>query len=123
MRDQRNAGGEEARVVGRARNILAEFRSEFAEHRRDVDADLFEDAARHHRHDAAAACGAGVIGAAPRRAREAARRAVGERRRRGQGIFHGFERRYDLVAQRFEPCSCLLFARLDFVGIHDARMS
>ena len=55
MRDQRNAGGEEARIVGGARNVLAEFRSEFAEHRRDVDADLFEDAALHHRHDAAAA--------------------------------------------------------------------
>ena len=55
MRDQGNAGGVEARVVGGAGNFLAEFRGEFAEHRRDVNADLFEDAALHHRHRAAAA--------------------------------------------------------------------
>ena len=55
MGDQRNAGGVKARIVGGAGNLLAEFRREFAEHGRDVDADLFEDAALHHRHDAAAA--------------------------------------------------------------------
>ena len=42
MRDQRNAGGEEAWIVGGARNFLAKFRGEFAEHRRHMDADLFE---------------------------------------------------------------------------------
>ena len=55
VRDQRNAGGEEARIVGGARNVLAEFRREFAEHGRDMDADFLEHAAFHHRHDAAAA--------------------------------------------------------------------
>ena len=43
--DERNAGGEEARIVGGAGNVLAEFRREFAEHGRDVHADLLEHAA------------------------------------------------------------------------------
>ncbi len=89
--------GVEARVVGRARNILAEFRREFAEHRGDVDADFFEDAARHHRHDAAATGGAAVIGAAPRRARETAGRPVGERGRRGQRVLDRLECRNNPV--------------------------
>ena len=55
--------GPEARVVGGAGNLLAEFRRELAEHGRDVDADLLEHAALHHRHDAAAARRAAVVGA------------------------------------------------------------
>ena len=44
-----------------------------------------------------------MVGALPRRAHEAARRAVGERRARGQRIFQRLERRADVVAQLFEP--------------------
>ena len=93
MRDQRNAGGVKARIVGGARDILAEFRREFAEHRRDMDADFLEHAALHHRHDAAAAGRAAVIGAVPRRAHETAGRAVGERRASGQGVLDRLEGR------------------------------
>ena len=77
MRDQRDAGGPEARIVGGAGNILAEFRRELAEHGRDVHADLFEYAPLHHRHHAAAAVAPAVVGALPRRANEAARPVIG----------------------------------------------
>ena len=53
--DQRDAGSPEARVVGGAGDVLAEFRRELAVHGRAVDADLLEHAAVHHRHHAAAA--------------------------------------------------------------------
>ena len=55
MRDQRNAGGPEARIFGGAGNFLAEFRRELAVHGRAMHADFLEYAAVHHRHDAAAA--------------------------------------------------------------------
>ena len=55
MRDQRDARGPEARIVVGAGNLLAEFRRELAVHGRAVHADLFEHAAVHHRHHAAAA--------------------------------------------------------------------
>src|SRR5256885_10096569 len=55
MRDQRDAARREARILGGARNLVAEFRRELAEDGRDVDPDLFEDAAVHQRHRAAAA--------------------------------------------------------------------
>ncbi len=55
MGDQRNPGSEKPWIFGGAWDLLAEFRREFAEHRRDMHADLLEDAALHDRHDAAAA--------------------------------------------------------------------
>ena len=103
MRDQRNARGPEARVVVGAGNFLAEFRRELAVHGRDVHADLLEHAAVHHRHHAAAAGRAGVVGALPRRAHEAAGRAIGERRARRQRVLERLERRADVVAQPLEP--------------------
>ncbi len=51
MRDQRNAACPVTRVFLGARNLLAELRRELAIDRRDMDADLFEDAAMHDRHD------------------------------------------------------------------------
>ena len=63
--DQRDAGGPEARVFLGARNLPAELRRELAVDGRDMHADLFEDAAVHHRHDAAAARRAAVVGALP----------------------------------------------------------
>ena len=102
--DQRNAGGEKTRIVGGAGNVLAEFRGEFAEHGRDVNADLLEHAAFHHRHDAAAARCAGMIGAVPGRALKAARR----RDRQsgapaGRASSSASKARDDLVAQGLEP--------------------
>ena len=100
MRDQRDAGGPEARIVVGAGNLLAEFRRELAVHGRAMHADLLEHAAVHHRHHAAAARRAGMIGALPRRAHEAAGRAIGQRRARGQRVLERLERRADVVAQR-----------------------
>ena len=71
MRDQRDARGPEPGIVGRARNLRAEFRREFAMHGRAVHADLLEQPPAHHRHHAAAAGLAGVVGAVPGRAHEA----------------------------------------------------
>ena len=71
MGDQRDAGGPEARVLLGAGHLLAELGRELAVHGRGVDADLLEDAAMHHRHDAAAAL---AVVALPRRALEAAGR-------------------------------------------------
>ena len=100
MGDQRDAGGPEPRIGFGSGNFLAEFGREFAEHGRDVDADLLEHPALHHRHHAAAAGRAGVIGAAPRRADESAGRLRGERRVRGQRFLQRFESRADVVPQR-----------------------
>ncbi len=71
VRDQRNAARPEARVLLGARHLLAELGRELAVDGRDVDADLLEDAAVHHRHGAAAAL---ALVALPRRALEAAGR-------------------------------------------------
>jgi hypothetical protein len=46
---------------------------------------------------------AGVIGALPGRAHEAAGRARPKRRVGGQGVFHRLETFADVVAQRLEP--------------------
>ena len=116
MRDQRNAGGKKTRVVGGAGNILAEFGGEFAEHGRDVDADFFEHAAVHHRHDAAAAGRAAMVGAAPRGARKAPGRPIRQGRAGGQSIFQRLERRNDVVAQASEPSRRGLFTLFDIHG-------
>ena len=77
MRHQRDARGEEARILLGARDLAAELRAELAEHRRDVDAHLLEHAAAHERHRAAAAILAVGPGLAlPRLALEAAGRAA-----------------------------------------------
>ena len=76
MRNQRNAGGPEARIVRGAGDFLAEFRRELAVHGRAMHADFLEHAPAHQRHHAAAAGLAAVVGALPRRAHEAAGRPV-----------------------------------------------
>src|SRR5262249_49524352 len=97
----------------RARNLLAEFGRELAEHGRAMHAHLLEHAAAHHRHDATAAGTAGMILALPGCALEAARSAVGEGGARGQRILQRFERRADVVAQPFEPGAGARFAFVD----------
>ena len=116
--DQRNAAGEEPRIIGGAGYFLAEFRREFAEHRRRMYADFLEDPALHHRHDAAAAGRAGMIAPAPRRTYEAAGRTVGERRRCRQCLFQSLERRHGAVAQGLEPDAGLVFSLFDLAIIH-----
>jgi hypothetical protein len=88
-------------IVGRARNLRAEFRREFAVHGRAMHADLLEQPSAHHRHHAAAAGLAGMVGALPGRAHEAPGLAGIERCRRL--VFQPLERRADVVAQGFEP--------------------
>ena len=112
--DDRNAGRPEARVFGCARHLRAKLRRELAMHGRAVHADLLEQPSVHHRHDAAAALGAGVIGPLPGRALEAARLAGIERGRRV--ALERLERRANLVAQRFEPRAGAGFLVLDIGG-------
>jgi hypothetical protein len=122
VRDQADAGGEEPRVLVRAGHVLGHLRREGPVHRRDVDADLLEQAAVHHRHHAAAA---GL--AIPGLALEAAGRAGIEV---GRGlVLQAFEFGADLVAQAFEPClgASLLGVEVQDVGVvigaHAAELS
>ena len=101
-----------------ARDLLAEFRREFAVHGRAMHADFLEHAAVHHRHHAAAAGRAAMVGALPGRADEAARRAVGKRGIRRQGIFQGLKRGADIVAQCLEPGARLGLAAIECRAIH-----
>src|SRR5271167_3537046 len=55
MSDERNPARPEARILRRPRDLVAELGSEFAGHRRYVDADLLEDTPAHDRHRPAAA--------------------------------------------------------------------
>src|SRR5262249_2513821 len=68
---------------------------------RDVDPDLLEDPAAHHRHDAAAAVAAILGRALPGGAHEAAGRAI--RQRPGIGVLQPLEGGADPVAQPREP--------------------
>src|SRR5579883_1573638 len=65
MRDQRQAGGPEARIALGAFDLRCEFRRESPEHDRRMYARLFEQAAAQKGHAAAAARRAGMVGARP----------------------------------------------------------
>ena len=116
MRDHRNARRPEARIVGGAGNLRAEFGREFAMHRRAMHADLLEQPSVHHRHHAAAAGLAAVVGAVPRRAHEAPRLTGIERGRRV--VLQPFEGRANVVAQGFEPAPRPRLAILDHGDVH-----
>ena len=62
---------EQARVFAGALDLGAEFGRELAMHGRAVHADLFEQPAMHHRHHAAAAGLAAMVGTVPGAAHEA----------------------------------------------------
>ena len=110
VRDQADAGGEEARIVGGAVDRLGEIAFEASAHGRDVDADLLEDAALHHAAHPATARRAVRVGSVPGR--------VFERRLRSRLSLDGFERGADAVAQRFEPGARrgLLLVQFDHSG-------
>jgi hypothetical protein len=93
-------------ILAGAGNLGAELGRELAKDGRAVDADLLEDAARHHAHDAAAAVGAGVVGAHPGLAAEAACRLGGA----GELVLQRLEAGADVVAQRLEPAAGLHLA-------------
>src|SRR5581483_8378025 len=96
MRDERDAARPEPAVLGRAGDLAAEFGRELAMDARDVDPDLFEDAALHDRHRAAAAARPQPL--APL---EPPRHAAGSL------VLDRLECRADAVAQRGEPAGRL----------------
>src|SRR5262249_61314672 len=97
-----------------ARSALPRRGREVAEICADADAHLLDPAARHARNRPAAWVSlngsAAVTGASPRRAAEAACRAVGERGVRRQSRFEPPERRADVITQRLEPRARACFA-------------
>ncbi len=111
MGDQRDAGRPKARIVLSAGDAGAQLRCEFAMHRGDVNADLFKDAAVHHRHDAAAAIAATIlvavagslVAARPGRALKAAGRQIGMRKAGRQLVLKRLEGGADIVAQACKP--------------------
>src|SRR6185437_6462018 len=114
MGDQRDAARPEARVLGGARDLAAELGREFAEHGRDIDADLLEDPTLHQRDDAAAApVPVGAV-ALPGRAGEPS--AAARRARSRVLVLDRLEGGADAVAQRREPGGGLALARLDRLG-------
>ncbi len=98
MRDEADAGGEEARVGFRAVDRLGEFGREGAEHGRGVDPDLLEHAALHHPHRAATAGRARRIGAFPVGPLEAP-----GGKRAAAFVLERLEGGTQLVAERAEP--------------------
>src|SRR6186713_1152587 len=118
MGDQRNAGGPEARVLLGTRYLLAEFRREFAVHRRAVHTDLLENPPVHHCHEAAASRRAAMVGALPGGANEAARSPVSKWGICRQRIFQALELGADIVAQRLEPTARLGLAGIECGAIH-----
>ncbi|MNT52199.1 hypothetical protein D3C72_1892100 [compost metagenome] len=106
--DQADAGGVEARVFLGAGHVLRIVGGEGSVNGRAVDADLFEQTAVHHTHDAAAA-----FLAVPGRAHEAAGLAGEEVG--GGGVLQGLETGVNLIAQGLEPDAGAL-AMLDHQG-------
>ena len=116
VRDQRNARGPEPGIVRCARDLGAELGCEFAVHGGTVHADFLEQSAAHDRHHAAAAGLAGVVGAVPGRAHEAAGVALIERGR--CIVFQPLEGRANVVAQCLEPAPRPRLAILDQRHVH-----
>src|SRR5262249_5550770 len=107
-----------ARVFLRAGDLLAEFGREFAVDGRGVDADLFEDAPAHHRHQPAATLS---FIAQPVRALEAPRRPRGLRPL--QRLLDPLEGAANAVAQFIEPGArrCLLVLDVRWQSRLDVR--
>ena len=103
MRDQRNAGGEKARILGGAGNLLGEFRLESSKYRRTMHAGFFEDAAVDHAHAAAAAGRAIMIAAFPTAEIKASRLLSLGRKGACRCILQRLESSADAQLQSFEP--------------------
>ena len=107
--DQADPRREEARIDVGAGHVLGVVSGKGAMHRRDVDADLFEQPAVHHAHDAPAA-----LGPLPSGAHEAtgfAGEQVG-----GGCILQRLEGGMDAVAQMFEPGAGLDLLQVERIG-------
>ena len=133
MGDEGDAGGPEARVLLGAGNLLGEFGRKGPVHGRGMAAHLLEHAARHQRHDAAAAFGAALLAARPRRLHEAAGRLALATGKAVGRILDRFERGADLIPQMLEPgAGALLPRRAEGLGqvglfrgllVHDCHSS
>src|SRR5262249_13387327 len=121
MGDDGDSGGPESRILLGALDLLAEFRREFAEHSRELDAGLLEQPAAQDRHHAAPARRSRGIGAVPGRALEASGRAAEELRRR-LGL-ERLEGGASLVPQRLEPCAGARPAGVELTDLHGPRQS
>ncbi len=122
MRDQRHAGSPEARILLRARDLLAEFGRELAVDRRGVDARLLEHAALDDAHHPAAARRAGVVLPLPGRALEASRRTVLPAWNGRRIVLDALEGHAQIVPQLFEPGLGLALARSEQIGVHAQPM-
>ena len=109
--DQADAGGPEARILVGTGDLTAKLGREFTVYGGNMDADLLENAAMHHGHDAAATLCPGAVGALPGRAFEAPGRLVGQRTGEiADLVLQVFKSLADTVSQLLEPgrCGCLL---------------
>ena len=111
MPDAQNLGSSAAPGISRP-----EFGRELAVYRRAVHADLFEQPPAHHRHHAAAAGLACMVGALPRRALETP--GIAGIEGRGRVVLQPLERRADVVAQGFEPGAGAGLAIVDEGYVH-----
>src|SRR5262249_32729050 len=100
MRDQRNAGGPEARIVGGAFDLLGELGTEASMHRAHMDADFLEEASAHQPDFAPALVECEV---APSPGLFPDPPGLAGIKRRGRLVLERLERRAELVAQAFEP--------------------
>ncbi len=114
--DKGNAGCKETRILVGAWHVLAEFGREFTPDGRDIDANLLEYSATHHRHDTAAMeCAVLVFASVPGCADKAASLGLVAQNRRITGyglVFYCFIGSADPVAQCLEPVPCNFFERI-----------
>ncbi|KAF1853478.1 hypothetical protein Lal_00013840 [Lupinus albus] len=115
VRDQADARRPEFAGLRRTGDVGAEFRAEGAVDGRDVDPDLLEHPALHHRHGAAAALAAAMVRAGPALALEPAGGQVGMGA--GQLVLQRLEGGADAVAQLLEPGGGAGLALFDGAGV------
>ncbi len=114
--NQRNAGSPEPRVFVCTGDLLTELGRKLSVDRGCVDAYLFEDAAFHHRHDAATATAV----ACPFALDEAARIAI--RERASQIVLQGFEGSTDDIPEVFEPGLGLFLLLFDTIRVSGRQL-
>ena len=115
MGDQADAGGEEARVLGRSRHVAGVIGREGAVHRRDVHPDLLEQPPVHHPHDPAAA-----LGPLPGGANEASR--LSRKQVRRGLVLQRLEGVVDAVPQALEPVAGFGFQVGERISVGHPRL-
>src|SRR6185437_8153475 len=121
VRDHRDAGGPEARILLGAWHRLRKIRRELAVDGRDIDADLLEDAALHHTHHAATCLASVFVESLCRCTDESAGRSL--RQLAGVFLLDFFEGGAKPVAQCLEAfAGATLAIGVDFGGGHDGNV-